>query len=384
MSNGHFPLELISLIVRDAARNVKTLCLLHSTWVPLIRPLIFDILVADGQCDILAWQDLFTSAPDIPNHVRHVTLAPEGMTPGDPVVVEEFLHSFHKVLSLALLSFELDYNILALSPLRTVRSLILHNCLLDNVLPDLKYAFPHLTVLHIVDFVAGNLRSHVAAEQAESFLPGIMAFLFVETRSTETIDMCVDVMARDQWFQGVRDVEIQGSKMVLNHFCARMPHFGSRLDSLLLFHINYMLPAPILHNLSYATSLACLYVDGLQSGTGNLRETILGLPHLPFLQQLKVIYGADIPSNDLSLEHWNDVMCFLKHDRFPVLRSLVITVYWSHRRAKPNAKAFWDRVPESFPAYNKDLKTTVSVICDHPFRSLGSLTRAYHLVYDAP
>ncbi|KAK0431612.1 hypothetical protein EV421DRAFT_1911705 [Armillaria borealis] len=166
MSNRHFPMELISLIIRDAARNMKMLCLLHSTWVPLIRPLIFDVLVADGQCDILAWQDLFTSAPDIPNHVRHVTLALEGVTLGDPVVVEEFLHCFHKVLSLALLSFELDYNILSLSPLRTVRSLILHNCLLDDVLPDLKYTFPHLTVLHIVDFVAGNLWSHVAAEQA--------------------------------------------------------------------------------------------------------------------------------------------------------------------------------------------------------------------------
>ncbi|KAK0431154.1 hypothetical protein EV421DRAFT_1743360 [Armillaria borealis] len=301
MSNRHFPLELISLIIQDAAQNVKMLCLLHSTWVPLIRPLIFDILVADGQCDILAWQDLFTLAPNIPNHVRHVTLTPEGMTLGDPVVVEEFLHCFHKVLSLALLSFKLDYNILALSPLRTVRSLILHNCLLDNILPDLKYAFPHLTVLHIIDFVARNLWLHVAAEQAESFLPGVIAFLFIETRSMETID--------------------------------------------------------ILHATSSNTSQFVLCnLSRLFSRTGNLRETILGLPRLPFLQQLKVIYGADIPSNDLSLEHWNDIMCFLKHDRFPVLRSLVITVYWSHHCAKPNAKAFRDRVPESFPAYNKDLK----------------------------
>lgn len=157
MSNGCFPLELIQHIVRDATQNVKTLCVLHTTWVPLIRPLIFDILVADGQCDILAWQDLFMSAPDIPDHIRHVTLAPEGITPEDPVIVEDFLHCFPQVRSLALLSFELNYSVLVPSPLCTIHSLILYNCLLDNILPDLKYAFPHLTVLHIVDFVAGNL-----------------------------------------------------------------------------------------------------------------------------------------------------------------------------------------------------------------------------------
>ncbi|PBK83625.1 hypothetical protein ARMGADRAFT_1037791 [Armillaria gallica] len=220
MSNGRFPLELIQHIVRDAAQNAKTLCMLHTTWVPLIRPLIFDILVTDSQCDILTWQDLFTSAPNIPDHVRHIMLAPERMTPGDPVVVEDFLHCFPQVWSLALLSFELDYSVLIPSPLSTICSLILYNCLLDNILPDLKYAFPHLTVLHIIDFVAGNLHSHIAAEQADKFMPNAMAFLFVETHSTETIDMCIEAMAADPWFQGVHDIEIQGSNMVLEHFCS--------------------------------------------------------------------------------------------------------------------------------------------------------------------
>lgn len=157
MSNGRLPLELIGHIIQDAMHNVKTLCLLHSTWVCLARPFLFDILVANGHCDILAWCDLFMSTPDIPRHVHHITLAPEGITPGDPIMVEDFLHHFDHALSIALLSFELDYDVLALSPLLTIHSLILHNCVLDNVLPDLKYAFPNLTVLHIIDFVAGNL-----------------------------------------------------------------------------------------------------------------------------------------------------------------------------------------------------------------------------------
>ncbi len=125
------------------------------------------------------------------------------MTPGDPVVAEDFLHRFDWVLSLTLLSFELDYNVLASSLLRTIRSLILHNCLLNNVLPNLKYTFPSLMVLHIVDFVTGNLRSHVAAEQAEDNLPPAMAFLFVETRDTETIDMCLDCLGQDAWFNSM-------------------------------------------------------------------------------------------------------------------------------------------------------------------------------------
>ncbi|SJL12743.1 uncharacterized protein ARMOST_16174 [Armillaria ostoyae] len=320
---------------------------------------MFDILVADGKCDVLAWCDLFASAPDIPRHVRHVMLAPEGMTPGDPVVAEDFLRRFHRVLSLALLSFELDYNVLALSLLHTIRSLILHNCLLDNVLPDLKYAFPSLTVLHIVDFVAGNLRSHIAAQQAEDSLRPAMTYLFVETRDTETIDMCLDCLGRDEWFKGVRNMEVQGSDLVLDHFCSRLPTFGHRLDNLLLFHINYMIPAPVLYNFSCATSLVHLYIDGLQSGAENLRDTILGLPPLQSLQRLKIIYGTDVRLNELSLQYWNDIMCYLKDKRFPNLRSMFITVYWSYRRAKPHATDFQERVPGSFPTYNKNLKVWI-------------------------
>lgn len=156
--------------------------------------------------------------------------------------------------------------------------------------------------------------------------------------------------------------------------------FVISLDYLLIItDVDYTSPAPVLYNLSYATSLIQLYIDGLQSSTGNLRDTILGLPALPFMQHLKIIYGTDIALDDGSLEHWGNIMCFLKNDRFPCLKSMLITVYWSHHCAKLHAKDFWDCVPKTFPAYNKDIKVTVSVICDHPFRSLRSLTRAYHM-----
>ncbi len=156
-----------------------------------------------------------------------------------------------------------------------------------------------------------------------------------------------------------------------------------------------MLPAPVLYNFTYTTSLNHLYVDGLQSGSENLHDTILGLPPSHNLQWLKIIYGTDVRLDNRSLQHWNDIMCHLKREHFPLLQNILLTVYWSNHCTKTYAIDFHERIPGSFPTYNKDLKvrmhciyyitsfigvqTTVSVNRDHPFHHLGSLTRAYHL-----
>ncbi len=138
-----------------------------------------------------------------------------------------------------------------------------------------------------------------------------------------------------------------------------------------------------------------MYIDGMQSGARTLRDSILGIPPSQSLRRLKILYGTNIRLNDLSLQYWNDIVGYLREERFLSLQSMLITVYWSHRRAKLHATEFGERVPSSFPTYNKDL--TVRIIChrqmlifivdqiavsitrDHPFRRLGSWTRAYHL-----
>lgn len=101
-----------------------------------------------------------------------------------------------------------------------------------------------------------------------------------------------------------------------------------------------MLPAPVLYNFTYSTSLNHLYVDGLQSGSEHLCDTILGLPPSHNLQQLKIIYGTDVRLDDRSLQHWNDIMCHLKRECFPLLRNMLLTVYWSNCRTKTYAIDF--------------------------------------------
>lgn len=234
---SHVPVEILAKIISNGEQNTKLLTLVHKSWISFGCSSLFKVIIADSQCDILAWMDLFNHAPDILFAIRHVTIAPEGYTTGDPVTPEQFIGYFPRLRSVAVLSLELDYQLLSNKPLESVRCLVLNNCYLPSALPFLRTAFPNLCLLHIIDYVAGSLASHNAANRVSHGVHDRMEYIFLETRSASTVTLVMDALENDDAFSDVDHLHIRCSPDNVPTLLPGLKKVGNRIRNLLIVNI---------------------------------------------------------------------------------------------------------------------------------------------------
>ncbi|KAK0502579.1 hypothetical protein EDD18DRAFT_1100987 [Armillaria luteobubalina] len=192
-------------------------------------------------------------------------------------------------------AFELDWLALAGDPIVTLRLLQLHCCQLpDTVWTDVSTAFPSLSYLRIIDFVA-TVGSVDASVNTTTVLqsPCHMCWLIIESGTQATIDSFLHACSACLFFKSLADISLRVNGEVLNMFLQALLDVAPNLEVFSAVRLDYLKPVPHVFNVNKLQMLSSLSVESCMHLHKDLLHLIKVLKDMPALSYFRILYGVE-------------------------------------------------------------------------------------------
>ncbi|KAK0490003.1 hypothetical protein EDD18DRAFT_1358985 [Armillaria luteobubalina] len=254
--------------------------------------------VREGECDLPACWSLLEKNPSIEQYVKRVVFIGEVLVlddSGKPITSSMVLRRLSNLTTISCNAFELDWLALAGDPIVTLRLLQLRCCQLpDTVWTDISTAFPSLSYLRIIDFVAtvGSVDTSVNTTTVLRS-PCHMCWLIIESGTQATINSFLHACSACLFFKSLADISLRVNGEVLNTFLHALPDVAPNLEVFSAVRLNYLKPVPHVFNVNKLQMLSSLSVESCTHLHKDLLHLINVLKDAPALSYLRILYGVE-------------------------------------------------------------------------------------------